>query len=88
MKYGKASRLLGVIACLILWPAFVSAQETSWDTTNAAGLKALNEGRYSEAEELFSSALRMAETFGEQDPRFATSFNNLAELYRNQGQYA
>ena len=28
-----------------------------------------------------------AEAFGDQDPRFATSLNNLAELYRAQGLY-
>ncbi len=34
------------------------------------------------------AALKEAEKFGEQDPRFATSLNNLAALYRAQGKYA
>ncbi len=33
------------------------------------------------------AALKEAEKFGDQDPRLATSLNNLAELYRAQGKY-
>ncbi len=37
---------------------------------------------------MFLAALKEAEKFGEQDPRLATSLNNMAELYRIRGEYA
>ncbi len=58
-----------------------------WEKANEAGTKALQEGRYAEAERHWTAALKEAETFGEQDTRLATSLNNLALLYGNQGEY-
>jgi tetratricopeptide (TPR) repeat protein len=52
----------------------------------AAG-NAYQQADYVEAEKLFKAALREAEKFGEQDPRFATSLNNLAALYQARGKY-
>ena len=57
------------------------------EKSNAAGVKAYRQGLYAEAERQFKAALSEAERFGEQDRRFATSLNNLAELYRVQGKY-
>ena len=34
------------------------------------------------------AALKVAERFGDGDPRLPVSLNNLAELYRAQGKYA
>ena len=65
-----------------------ACQRTRWESKNAEGVKALQEGRYADAEKLFLAALEKAEGFGPQDPRLATSLNNLAELYRTQGKYA
>ena len=53
----------------------------------AAGAKAYREGRYSDAVNSFQAAVKEAEAFGPQDPRLATSLNNLAELYRLQGKF-
>ena len=43
---------------------------------------------YPEAEKQWSAALKEAEGFGPQDPRLATTLNNLGEVYRAQGRYA
>ncbi len=65
-----------------------SAQETRWDSIMAGAAKAYQQADYAEAEKLFLGALKEAEKFGDQDPRLATSLNNLALLYHNQGRYA
>ena len=44
-------------------------------------MEAYQQGRYTEAEGQWKAALKEAEKFGEQDPRLATSLNNLGELY-------
>ena len=77
---------LVVFLCLALLGA--SAQNTLWDRYNAAGMQAYQQGNYAEAEKQLSAALREAEKFGPQDPRLATSLNNLAGLYQTQGKYA
>jgi len=64
------------------------AQNTSWKKANTAGLKALDDGRYVEAELQLAAALKMAEAFGEHDHRLGASLNNLAEPYLAQGKYA
>jgi len=43
---------------------------------------------YPEAEKQWSAALKEAEGFGPQDPRLATTLNNLGEVYRAQAKYA
>ncbi len=45
----------------------------------AAATKAYQQGNYPEAEKQFSAALKEAEGFGPQDPRLATSLNNLGK---------
>ena len=46
-------------------------------------------GDYAEAEPLYREALTIhKEVFGEKHPAYATSLNNLAELYRSKGDYA
>ncbi len=88
MKQGKTRWLLVGLLCLTLWPVAASAQETRWETLMAEAVKAYQQADYVEAEKLLLAALQEAEKFGEQDPRFAISLNNLAELYRAQGNYA
>ena len=80
------------MACL-LWiltfcPVLAVAEPKTWKDYSAAGKSAYQQGRYTEAEKLFEAALKEAEGFGPQDPRLATSLNNLALLYRDQGKYA
>jgi tetratricopeptide (TPR) repeat protein len=46
------------------------------------------EHRIADAERLFIAAVKRAETFGPHSARLATALNNLAELYRVQGEFA
>jgi Zn-dependent protease with chaperone function/uncharacterized tellurite resistance protein B-like protein len=68
-------------------PVEETVEETIWDQHNVEGVRALEQGNYVEAEDWFKSALMEAENFGPEDPRLATSLNNLAELFRIQGRY-
>ena len=79
--------LLGVLS-LLVWPASCSGPETSWETSNAAGMEAFQEARYAEAEKWWLAALEAAENFGPDDQRLATNINNLAGLYHALGKYA
>ena len=77
-----------LLASLTLWPVHVYAQDGNWDSYTDAGTKAYQQGKYKEAEKQWEAALKEAEGLGPKDPRLATSLNNLAELYRVQGNYA
>ncbi len=48
---------------------------------------AYRQGDYGQAVRLFEAAVREAEAFGPRDNRLATSLNNLALLYDDQGRY-
>ena len=88
MRLGTTRWLLVGLLCLGLWPMVAaSAQETRWDSIMAGAAKAYQQADYAQAEKLLLAALQEAEKFGEQDPRLATSLNNLAVLYRAQGKY-
>ncbi len=78
--------LVGLVR-LGLWPAYPSAQGDLWETYMAAATKAYQQGNYPEAEKQLEAAVKEAEGFGPQDPRLATSLNNLAEVYRLEGRY-
>ncbi len=84
----KTKWLLVGLVCLALWPVHAFAQGGQWNTLNAAGIEAYQRGDYAEAEKQWSAALKEAEGFGPQDPRLATSLNNLAIIYNEQGRYA
>ncbi len=88
MRPSKKHWLPVGLLCLALPPAGCSNKETHWETLVADGETAFQAGRYAEAEKLCLAALKEAEVFGEQDPRLATSLNNLAVLYDAQGNYA
>ncbi len=80
--------LLVGLLWLLLWSTSAWAGEEDWRKYNTAGIKAYQRGDYVDAEKLWSAALEEAEEFGVEDPRFATSLNNLAVLYKAQGRYA
>src|SRR5918996_2879057 len=82
--------LVGVAGFILLLglaggPAW--GQSDPWFEVSKAGLRAADEGRLAEAERLFRDALKLSEPFGDQDPRRATSVNNLAYILHAQGQY-
>ena len=74
--------------CLALGSASYSQSILLWETYTDAGTEAYKRGQYAEAEKLWVAAFKEAERFGPQDPRLATSLNNLAVLYGTQGKYA
>jgi tetratricopeptide (TPR) repeat protein len=65
----------------------LAAQETPWEKATKAGNQLIKQERYAEAENSYLEALAEAEKPGVQDRRLADSLNNLAALYRNQGNY-
>ncbi len=62
--------------------------KTKWESYMAAGAEAYQQDNYPEAEKQWAAAVMEAEGFGPQDPRAATSLNNLAAVYHLQGKYA
>ena len=86
MDYKTRWLLLGVLCLAFLLTT--ACQRSDWQSNNAAGLKALQQGRYADAEKLLVAAVEEAEGFGPQDLRLAATLDSLAGLYRAQGKYA
>ena len=84
----QPARYLLLLAPLWLWPALVIADEARWEQYIRAAQAAYHHGDYEEAVGQTKAALKEAKYFGAQDPRFATSLNNLAWLYHSYGRYA
>ena len=76
-----------ILVLPLLVSAPVLAGEAEWKANMGAGMSAYSAGDYRVATARFEAALREAESFGASDPRLATTLNNLAELYREQGRY-
>jgi tetratricopeptide (TPR) repeat protein len=77
---------------LLLVPLWVLAAhgctaETQWKQYMDAAGAAYQRGDYEEAVGQTKAALKEAEDFGEQDPRLATTLNNLAVLYESLGRH-
>ena len=68
--------------------AHAPAQTTAWEKSMASAYEAYQTSRFAEAEKFFLSALHAAEDFGPEDPRLATTLDNLGEIHRTQGKYA
>jgi tetratricopeptide (TPR) repeat protein/CHAT domain-containing protein len=67
----------------------IAGQEARWEKLNGRVVELYQQGKYAEALTAAQEALKEADaTFGAKDPRFATSLNNLAEIYREQGKYS
>ncbi len=84
-----AKKSVGIVAglvCLLLWPAHAVAQQGDWERRLRAGEAAYQQGSYVEAVKRIKAALSAAEAFGPDDPRLATTLNNLANVYRAHGQ--
>ncbi len=62
--------------------------EEAWMRERDAGMEDVRQRRYVEATGRFQSALEHAGQFGSEDLRLATSLNDLAEVYRIQGDTA
>ncbi len=58
-----------------------------WKRLNDTGEKEFNQGHYSAAQKSFKEACELAEGYDPQDPRLATSLNNLGNVYFKQDFY-
>jgi tetratricopeptide (TPR) repeat protein len=83
----KSRLLVLLLLPLWLWPVFLIAHEARWEQHMRAGAAAYQRGDDEEAVEQTKAALKEAEDFGEQDPRLATTLNNLATLYESLGRH-
>lgn len=80
MQSGRVP-LLTVLLSLAFLPALVVAQDASWEETMNAASTAAFQGRLTEAEKFYLTAVRKAEAFGLSDSRLATSLENLGMFY-------
>jgi tetratricopeptide (TPR) repeat protein len=79
---------VAVVGSLLYFKTVFFPPAKSWEYFNKAGLAAYGKKDYAEAEKQLTTALREAEKFALDDPRFALSLNNLAEIYRVQARHA
>ncbi len=79
---------LAGLLVLVLWHADTQAQQETWERHIHAGLAAQQQGNFSEAVKQLKAALEATKSFGPADLRLATTLNNLAVLYDEQGRYA
>ncbi len=80
--------LLAGLSLLVLSHADTQAQQGVWERHNSAFEAAYQQGDYDEAATQIKAALEAAKAFGPDDPRLATTLNNLALVYDEQGRYA
>ena len=80
MTTNKMRWLLVDLVSLALWPAPAIGQGALRDGYNEAGLEALEQGRYAEADKQLLIALEEAQGFDREDPRLAATLSNLANI--------
>lgn len=62
-------------------------EDVVWKNYTDLGCAGFSAGNYRLAETMFEAALEAAQKLSPEDPRLATSFNNLALAYQRQGQH-
>ncbi|MEE9573745.1 MAG: tetratricopeptide repeat protein, partial [Candidatus Neomarinimicrobiota bacterium] len=78
--------LMMVLVVSFTLPAYTYTQEEFWEWLNTKTNILYKRGQYSEATNVAKEALKVAaETFGSDHINVATSLNNLAGLYNEQG---
>jgi len=88
MNQGFKYPLLTIVLVCFFGTDPACSRTTQWDKYIDAGNAAYRQRQYARALESFSAALKEAESFGPNDSRLATSLNNLALVYDEQGKYA
>jgi VWFA-related protein len=71
-------RAFYALAFLLLWLPASLAGQTTWEEKDKAGEKLFQEGKLTDANQLFLEALQEAQKFGQNDLRLAPIYNNLA----------
>src|SRR4051812_1121180 len=86
----KMGLAIVVLTTLVLmssnWHA--PAHESEWQRLTDETFSLVAAGKHDQAVVVSKKALEVAKKKGPDDPSVATSLNNLAVLYRRQGQYA
>ena len=78
-----------VLLCLTTSPVWAEGAGIEWDVLNDEVMELLRTGKYDRGVVVAKKALEVAEqNVGPDHPDVATSLNNLASLYNNQGHYA
>jgi tetratricopeptide (TPR) repeat protein len=77
---------VAVAGSLLYLNSYFSQPET-WEGHNNKALSAFRESHYAEAEKHFVQALKLAETFYDDDHRLSFSLNQLAEIYQVQSKF-
>jgi tetratricopeptide (TPR) repeat protein len=65
--------------------AYGLPEDSTWGTLDQVGVRAFEQGDYTEAQELLEGAVKEAEKFGPEDLRLASSLNNLGRCLMEQG---
>ncbi|MDZ7962310.1 MAG: tetratricopeptide repeat protein [Aulosira sp. DedQUE10] len=89
-NWRDCDRLLPHARVVINWISQYQFElETAALLLNRTGYYLKERGQYSEAEPLYQTALSLRQRLlGQEHPDVATSYNNLAALYRSQGRYS
>ena len=64
------------------------SETTEWENYPEGGQQAIEQGQYDKAERILTDALQEVKQLAGHDPRQATTFQQLGELYRRQGHYS
>src|SRR5262249_3912697 len=82
--------IFGMVFCVLpgVTEVILAQDDSLWREAIEQGNKLREQAHYAEAEQAYLTALAEAEKFGPEDPRLASSQNNLASLYCLQARYA
>ncbi len=87
MKTKAIWRMAIVLAGLACVPAQAAEPDAAWREDQDAGWKAFRAGRLHQAEHRLRLAEREARTFGNDDPRLATTLDHLAWVLCSEGKH-
>lgn len=82
----KNRAIIGILAFSLA--AICGCTQPSWEEAMEAGQHAAAQGRYGDAERIFSAAVTKAEQFGAEDRRVAQALSGLAQAYAAQNKHA
>src|SRR4051812_49120129 len=74
----KASLWLAAVLGVLVLPGISFGQASRWQADHDAGWNAYKQGQFADAETRLRAAEKEARTFGQDDPRLATTFDHLA----------
>src|SRR6266545_618202 len=83
-RKSRASACVLALGLAVTW----GCSHPSWEDAMAAGQQATAQGRYGDAERIFSAAVVKAEQFGSEDRRVARALSGLAQAYAAQNKHA